>query len=66
MKLGTVSLEKFTNRRAPAAIAASNTLKVLIVLLPKTTCGGLHGLRDGSGVDDDLKPRARRTLLPRR
>ena len=34
---GTVSLEKFTNRRAPAAIAASSTLNVLMMLLPKTT-----------------------------
>ena len=41
MKPGTVSLEKFTNRRAPAAIAASSTLNVLMMLLPKTTCGGL-------------------------
>ena len=52
---GTVSLEKLTNRRTPAAIAASSTLKVLIMLLPKTTCGGLlHRLRNGGGVDDDL------------
>ncbi len=41
MKPGTVSLEKLTRRRAPAAIAASSTLKVDMRLLPKTTCGGL-------------------------
>ena len=40
MNPGTVSLEKFTKRRASASIAASSTLKVLIMLLPKTTCGG--------------------------
>ena len=38
---GTVSLEKFTNRRAPATIAASSVLNVLSMLLPKTTWGGL-------------------------
>ena len=41
MKPGTVSLEKFTNRRTPAAIAASSTLNVLMMLFPNTTCGGL-------------------------
>ncbi len=41
MKPGTVSLEKFTNRFAPPAIAASRTLNVLSMLLAKTTCGGL-------------------------
>ena len=41
MNPGTVSLEKFTNRRAPATIAASSVLNVLSMLLPKTTWGGL-------------------------
>ena len=41
MKPGTVSLEKFTNRRTPAVIAASRRLNVAMRLLPKTTCGGL-------------------------
>ena len=41
MNPGTVSLEKLTKRRAPAAIAASRMLNVLSRLFPKTTCGGL-------------------------
>ena len=41
MKPGTVSLEKFTNRFAPATIAASRTLNVLSMLFANTTCGGL-------------------------
>ena len=39
MNPGTVSLEKLTKRRTPAAIAASSRLKVAIRLLPKTTLG---------------------------
>jgi hypothetical protein len=41
MKPGTVSLEKLTKRRTPAAIAASSRLNVDITLVPNTTCGGL-------------------------
>jgi hypothetical protein len=40
MKPGTVSLEKLTSRRTPAATAASIMLNIDSRLLRKTTCGG--------------------------
>ena len=61
MKPGTVSLEKCTNRSHPPAIAASSTLNVLMMLLPKTTCGGVvDRLRDRRRVDDDVAARDER------
>jgi hypothetical protein len=41
MKPGTVSLEKLTNLRTPAPMAASSTLKVLSMLFANTTWAGL-------------------------
>ena len=54
MNPGTVSLEKWTNRPAPPAIAASSRLNVLIMLLPNTTWRVVDRLRDRRGVDDDV------------
>ena len=41
MNPGTVSLEKLTKRLTPAGDRGLERLNVLMMLLPKTTCGGL-------------------------
>ena len=55
MNPGTVSLEKFTNRRTPAAIAASSTLNVLMhVVAEDDVRRVVDRLRDRRRVHDDV------------